>query len=392
MFKKFIAFFVILAVFATMFVGCGEEKKTPEADLEDISNALDDLTDALVSTEDPTVATSPVNTDLSKSEACAYQLVHDLQQGDYAAAMSCLNIEDTTFITAENLEWYIPRSDYKNVVDSVGEITVVSSEGGNTIDRVLVSVGGNTVSVDTFLNDDNEWKAVIGGFYIGDWSIKVPGDSVVYINDVEVPKTMKTGTEDLQDLYTLPAVPNKVLSVKITGPVFGDVVKEVLPVFSNEPTPVWVSPASEDSDTLFSLLKDMLNAIHEDYEAGKTPAELSKYISSMADPQLAQRVWDSIHECYTWNSGLDPTNIRYTTVKGSPTVDNIDVFIAKYRTNNILLLNVAVEKTWDEKYSSSDSTRVLGTIFVEYVDGQLYIYDLPGDNFLTERNDFIQNW
>ena len=394
-------FVITLAgLLAFSMTACGD--KAPEKDPVNTESSIVDTTvDNSESKPDVEIEDSVTKEDseevteegvkLTKSQQVAYDFAKAIQTGDYEAALGMINIKDATFLSAADLEWFIPRSDFSDIQDTDYALVEATSNGDKVRDVVTLNLKPVSVDVTVALNDDNEWKVEFNDFFIENWTLEVPKNVKIKLNDVEIASDYLDLKEENTDVYVLPAVANKKATITATSTVYGDFTMEVTP--SYEKYTVVCKIENEKATEMFGQVKDMLNKMNEAYEAGET--DFSKFVSAKADPQLATTLANSVTTQYTWNDSLDPWNIRFTIVEGLSEYDGDPYIPAELLQDDIVTMVVKVEKTWDQtKYNSgSESTRIVGRITVRVEDGEMKVFKIAGsDNIIERRNSMTAEW
>ena len=394
-------FVITLAgLLAFSMTACGD--KAPEKDPVDTESSIVDTTvDNSESKPDVEIEDSVTKEDseevteegvkLTKSQQVAYDFAKAIQTGDYETAMGMIDIKDTTFLTAADLEWFIPRSDFSDIQDTDYALVEATSNGDKVRDVVTLNLKPVSVDVTVALNDDNEWKVEFNDFFIENWTLEVPKNVKIKLNDIEIASTYLDSKEENVDIYILPAVANRKATVIATSSVYGDFTMEVTP--SYEKYTVVCKIDNEKASEMFGQVKDMLNKMNEAYEAGET--DFSKFVSSKADPQLAVTIATCVTNQYTWNNSLSPWNIRFTIVEGLSEYEGKAYIPAELLQDDVVTMVVKVEKTWDKlKHNSgSDYNRDVGRITVQVEDGEMKIFKIAGsDNIIESRNSMTREW
>lgn len=359
----------------------GEKQKTEKDVVEKSNEPVEEEPSGEVAEENET------SSDMTKSEAVAYNFVKAIQSCDYETAMTFLEIE-STYITAEDFGWFMPRSSLGDLVDSTYELKEISSEGSKPEDNVTLVVGPVTANIALYLNSNNEWKVSFDEAFIKDWNVTVPKGMSLKLNNIEVDKNLLTTTDERHDTYTIPYIMLKEVELVATSENFGDFTAKTLP--SSETYSVKCE--IKDTDEIYEQLKQTLNAINEAYENGaRDTSEFSQFISEYADADFATTLVNSVDTEYTWNNGSNPTNIRYTRLL--PRIDDPEYMPCFVYTTNKIGVNLRVEKSWDDDWGRANGNRIYGWVIFEITDDGVKLAGLPGDNnIITARNSFDKDW
>lgn len=390
--KKIITLCLSLLMIVSL-VGCGsktevlEKGKDKEAVKQETVNNQEQTNE-----EEPSGEVAPENEislDMSKSEMAAYDFVKAIQACDYETAMSFLEI-DSTYITAEDFGWFMPRSSLGDLVDSTYELKEVTSEKTKPNDSVTLVVGPVTANITTFLNDDNEWKVKFDEAIITNWEVVVPKGMGLKINGTDVDKNLIKSVDERNETYEIPNIIIKEVELTAVSETLGEFTTKTNP--SEEQYKISCELDEATMNEVYEGLKVTLNSINEAYENGaRDTSEFSEFISDYADTDFATILANSVDTQYTWNSGLNPTNIRYTRIL--PRVDDSKYLPCFLYTTNKIAVNVRVEKTWDNESGNSDGTHIYGWIIVEKTDNGIKLVSMAGDkNLVTARNSATREW
>jgi hypothetical protein len=259
----------------------------------------------------------------------------------------------------------------------------------NTYDTIQLSFGDNVVEVSTILNNDNEWKIDLDGFCLTNWTFNAGKDIPITIGGVEITSDYIDRTEENKVFYTLPAIAARETTIVLSDDYFGTMELKVNPALEDEYSAKFVL-TEEQYAPIHEQLKVLLNDANALYETGATATDFAKFFYDENNSDQIKLFYDEIEQSYTWNNILDPTNIRYTIVQGRNEEDVINAYVA---TDKKIALNLAVEKTWDEKYGGNPTTRPVGYMYVSLTeDGTLKLNEVFVDNIISERNDFTNEW
>jgi hypothetical protein len=396
---------ILCGIVITSLSGCGIQKAS------NIEHAANNETPAAIETtveetseaqnEESSIEESSIEDEvdisLTKSEQVGYDFIKAIQSGDYEKALSLVDVDDT-FINVDDFAWFIPRSDYSDLVDTSYKLTEVESKGDNTSNSTNYILGDLTVNVKTILNNDNEWKVVFNSNLITNYDIKVAKGLGLAINGIEVSDEYLTDdkTEDTET-YTIPAlIPQKDIKVTLTSKTFGTYDVTLTPIQDEVGNPVF-EITGDTRDELYSATKTVLDSINEAYENdAATSEDLAVYVSDKASSDIADTLAQSVKTEYTWNSGMKPTNIRFVTFLpiSQDRATEKNTYICYLQANDTVLLNCKIEKSWFESYDkSTESCRMYSKIVVEKTDDGVKIVDIKAsDNMITERNSLTSDW
>jgi hypothetical protein len=351
-----------------------EEEKTSEAS----------------STEKEVSNTIGVN-NLSKAETASYEFIQYVQKEDYKSALDCLGM-DTTFVTTDDLAWYLPRSNFSEIIGTDYELEDVQSIKDNLTNNSVFKIGNEQVEINSYLNDDNKWVIKLDDFVIEDWVVKAPLNTVISINDVVVDRSYIDSSDERNDTYIIPDICNREIPLVVTSSVYGDSKSLVTP--TSEEYDCGFEFSTDFINDINAQVKDLLNQINADYEAAEVKEDLdtSVYVSSQADENLAEELKGYLDKEYNSHS-MQPSNIHFTQVL---VTDKEDLSPCLLYTDSLIGVNLRVEKAWD--YAGGGNidyvTRGYTWLVVEQTDDGLKLYKLAtgGANPIVALNYLDKKW
>ena len=375
--KKYLALLALTVCLA--FVGCGKD------DIELIEVTEEEVAEpgtidvAELSVED--LNKSLENMGLAKNERVAYLFLNAIQGCRYEEAYSYLDISNDKFIDQEDFEWFLPRSNYVDLIDTKYQLDEFESEGDNVNKETLLVFDDIEVIVKTVLNDNNEWKVDFDEFYVKDWSVTVPRGATFKIDGKEVAKDFISAKQDEDEIYTIPRIAKRSTKVTVVTDATGELSQELIPSDSGDN--LQLELAAETYEPILDEIKNLLNGLCTTFGSGATAEELRTYVSNQADSQLVNHLYTQLEAGY--KEGL-----QFVAVKGQFTSrEGKDVIPAKVKTNDILEFNLRLEKTWPEFKTS----RQVGTIKVQKTEEGWKIYELSNSNkFLSVLDENKQEW
>lgn len=136
-------------------------------------------------------------------------------------------IPNNSFITEEDLIWYIPRSQVSDFLDSkvtyeIAEIKASDKEEDKNISKfVTIKVDDREYILNVVLDDKNEWKFNFPDMFLQNWKFVVGDDVSVLMNGIAVNDSYiegaYTGNDAVKDhcvIYSIPYVVKR--EIKLT--------------------------------------------------------------------------------------------------------------------------------------------------------------------------------
>lgn len=179
----------------------------------------------------PTASEAPPEIQETAAERSIKKLTKDfltkIMAGNLSDLADNILIPSDSFVTEEDLTWYIPRSQVSDFLDCKVkyEITKIESsdkeEEKNISKHVTIKVGDREYVLNVILNENNEWKFNFPDMFLQNWRFVVGDDVSVLINNIAVNDSYiegaYTGNDAVNDhcvIYNIPYVVKK--EVKLT--------------------------------------------------------------------------------------------------------------------------------------------------------------------------------
>ena len=154
-----------------------------------------------------------------KAENTVISFIKALQASDFESVSKMVYMPTGSFYSADDIAWFMPRSDYAPLIGTGDAIDPEMSSGGSTIEKKVACYVGKDAYVFTLiLGDDNTWRITIPNAYTENWSIKVPGRCAVTVDGKDVSEYLQPAAPDANyGLYTFPAIISNTHSVTVTS-------------------------------------------------------------------------------------------------------------------------------------------------------------------------------
>ena len=249
-------------------------------------------------------STMTVNQKLPDAAAMGYLMA--LATNQHAAAISFMNINGSKMVTPKDVEFNIPRGDYANIATHAGKncyILInaddVTLDGTNAVVLVYLMDENDTELANyTFnmtMDANNNWVVLDNSFAVQNFSISVPGDVTVYIDDVEVNKDTyfveKTGDNKMNDLYNFEYIGKSIKKIKIVGVDWETEVEHTPTTNTGDPLKIGKEIKDEELVKALDELKLLWNNMYTDYTNDVPESELlAKYFSKKAAADAASTV------------------------------------------------------------------------------------------------------
>ena len=369
--KKLLAMLLALTMLLSL-VSCGKDTKekqdapdiTPPDGIEDILDSDSDEEDTSSTGKEDTSSTEEKelrsktfvipDTDAEQEGSIdlasrnymrvALNFVAAIAQNYYTSAIAGFDIEESPFITAEDIAYAVPRSTFKDIANFAGKevYLLVDEEASTSNDETAFAVVEmrtnddevlNSYNLNLRLNKDNKWTVVDSNFYETDYYVAAPGNVTLYINDTEVSKELfdhKVSYNGYMDCYKIPLIGKSVKNLKIVCETFEEQV-EAVPATNNSEDPFSVNCFLVDTELNDALnaTKTLWESLYNDYINGVPEAEWLKYFSANAPATYVNDIKNSFDDL-TKNE----KNHRITQLQER---SDADCF---YLTDKVFVLNI----------------------------------------------------
>lgn len=326
--------------------------------------------------------------------------VESLVGKDYQTAGKLLGVTDENpFFTTSDVEWYIPRSTFKEVEDFSDlkveyNVEEISDSGSSAVYNVGVQEKAKdgksqTFSVNLLRDNDNKWFVDSPEFYVENWYFVTPGgDTKVTINGTEIPSSIKYNTYGKQALrreYIVPKTGKSEKTITLTAEnSFGTLNFTVNPTENSESEP-YICQANLADEKAYSSICDIWNNCYKDISGGCQASDLLKYVSSNADTNVVNTMYTGIKNEIDGkgrsfkNKNHVCSNVRPCSSSQYPSIWLTDKIVSVYFNYDMSWLYTGL--------SSSESMTYSTNLTLSLEDGEYKIYN-PGDKFFSWYNSF----
>lgn len=356
------------------------------------------------------IETNTVENAKKSANDTAEIFVQSLLKSDFDSALTAMCMPAGSFVTAADIEWYLPRSSFSDILDIDYETYTVSSDkktGKTEIANINVIVTSTektengaepettSIGVPVQLNDQNEWFVNASDFYFTNFTFRTAGKgTTVKVNGTEVDEkyiSNKTaGDLGLAYEYTLPYIGKQDAVISISSENF-DYEQKLTPVSNNADSDVEsVFAEASDTDEILKFIKDSWNNGYKESLGGASASDFQKYISSDADTTVSQAMYDGYHALVKPNSGLSSdADYDHLLTQCLPS----DQSKANWVTGDTLYIPFKYELTWTYKLANyHESMKRYSSAELKYENGEYKFYALTDPELFTAANQFTAKW
>lgn len=379
--KKSLVFILILCLACASFIGCMSEE---EQQLSAISVAQK--------------SASAVTSSFIEALAC----------GDFEKALMLTEAySEDGFVTADDIEWYLPRSSFAKVQNLGFETFKSKSEGeeteGTAVYKITLydaadtgsSPSEKTFTVNAKLNDENVWVVCEPEFYCVNFLFRTSGGNTsVYIDGKAVSEELcsddEAGQSQLCKEYTIPYIGKNDVEIRIKSENF-DYTQKVTPNSNNSiSSSVSVFKPVDEPEKCFSFIKDSWNEMCSKYLIGEPASCVQDYIARNASYDLCNTVWDGFEEIHVGASsqgGYKNENYNLTVCKGSTDGD------LYWLSDSQIICHFDYELTWYYTFGKSNqSTHQKSSVILSYENGIYKFYEFLDKGLFFEANHYSNEW
>ena len=390
----------MLLCFATIFslTACGMfggKEETPETP---------DTTEPIVDTQpdenntQPTEESKPV-VDVGdyregSVEYVAIDFIKSLIAEDYETALRNFAVPaETPFFTVADVEWYLPRSNYADILDINYEeyaITAVAEkeEAEKATCEVTVqdkaSDKSKTFNLTLTLDKYNKWGVKDNGFYLNEYYVVAPGGNakltVDGVNATDY-QDSKFGTTQYQYVYKLTYVGKSEKTFAVSHANFDKDEEKVFPVANTLEEPMKLV-VEYDKDAAADAMRAIWMECYQAAVDGKTYSDLVHLLSPSADPAMAQGIMNGLNDIIDGGNCHDfvITKIQYAAQK--------DGQHTKWLASDKLQISFNYSLSWVvDGFGGGQEDMNNWDVVILHYDGEKFTLDtLVNNHIFTERD------
>ena len=306
--------------------------------------------------------------------------------------------DETSYFTAGDVEWYVPRSEFASVEKFYNIKTEITSEESNnsgSTANVSISIkekekedNKETLKVSLKRDNDNKWFVNSPDFYISDWHFVTPGgDTKVYIDGKELPSSVESkayGSTGLRKEYTISRIGKAEKEITVTAEnSFGEQKFKVNPTSNSSDEPYDCRVKLTD-DKAYQSICDIWNNCYKDICDGKQASDLLKYVSPKADSNLTSQIYDGIKTKALGNGARGSDSFVCSNVRACSGED----YTSQWLTDKIASVHFNYDMSWTYKLVNWHKEMQNTTNVQLYLEDGNYTIHNPGEKFFTWYNNF----
>lgn len=320
--------------------------------------------------------------------------INALIEEDYEKAFSYILLPEKAFVDSTDYFEYVKTQSYFSTIRDQKIKSVkedYTSETETEYKLALKNSSGTITNYKVHLekNYNDEWKIVEKDLYITDWSVIIPANTKLYINNKEVSRDYINNVEGLNDEYLIPAISSSKKMFKLENSIQSKEVS-ITPLSSNSGEKIYLE--LKDKELLskaLTFLKDTWNSMYADYINGVDVSEVaSKYFVEDMDVSEVDNYYTKAFNALTeGSSGYKYVN--YLLIEAVP-IDNTDNYVI---SNDTITLNFAYKLSWSWTFTNDYREMANFTkIRLRIDDDSFKIYEVPDAKFFSYSNEFTKKY
>lgn len=382
-------------LFSALLTGCKDESEVP-VDIDNPTSGLSEYSESY----------SPFNIDRTSAESVATGFINAIKNSDFETAKSLININDGTYLTAEDLEYVVRRSLIGYMIGQPGAYNTMPYFTEQAGTAAYGFYTDDSYSVNSYynlyleLNEGNDWCIKRENFVKDAVVFYVPEGVRFYLNDIEIGNNYKIRTENSVDIYRVPEVARRTFRTTIVSSVFGTITGEVvIPMYDQlkaetyeEGAPIEVNReiTSDLLDELGTRAQFIYNQIYEMMDTELSAENLNQFITSEKNYKFLEQYYNtgiSVRKSITSES----TTHRFTGTEILEFWQNPSVPSYAY-SNDTVVINIILSLRWDREGIVESSKLSAGVKLTKTPGGEWLLNDItPGawtnlTNGLDESN------
>ena len=413
--KRILALF-LACVMVISLVACGNKKdnknenensettqptETIEATEPYVTEGGDERTQPFIVADNEEPQKATIKFSFNKPSNVSLAFVQALATNQYNVVLSTLNIDNSPFVTSEDIKIGLQKSQYAKLFENAGKklYAIVEKEDCTQItDKASAIVrlrdeNDNdvaTYNISLVLNKENKWLITDTSFYIENFYISAPGNTKVFIDGEEVTEKYKDGSRgysDLLDRYKLIAIGRAPKEYKIecnsfstTGGLLAIQNKKEEPFAMNK------NLAGDELTEALNATKDLWNNLYKEYCNNVPVNELGKYLTDNVDEQNRNEIYRSFAKLIEGPGGHKNIDHRITEIEKRKDAECF------YITDKIIVMNVQyqLDWTWTFTLGGPENCRLISHILVEKTNDGYKIHEISDMGFF--RNNEGKDW
>lgn len=226
--------------------------------------------------------------------------------------------------------------------------------------------------------------------YVENWSIKVPGDCTVTVDDQDVNsyKVTMQNIDAAYALYTFPAISTGSHTIVVTSSLYGSFTQSVTPKKTSDTYTMICKISDQETSNILSCIKSIWNGLYSDYKGGADVPSIRKYFTSTVDTNILTNILTSYFQILEGEKSNTTYSGFYITDVVPWTTDNYGAAILE--TNNSVTVNFGYRLEFVDGQGEYHNCNKVTSLVMAYEDGTYKIKTIPDTSLFTD-NDYTNN-
>lgn len=361
----------------------------------------DDLSDDFVDTEAPEVDNIKTPSAFNTPEEVKDSFMDCIKNNDMRKIYEMVYLEDKRFMSAEDIEYVLRRSNISHLIGNDGQFGCSSGRvyGGSAtfdIDGYNDTNYQNDFTLKLVLDESNEWRIDSSIFAKSEVVFYCPVGVRLFLNELEVPTEFISKRDANYDYYTLHGVTYREWNTKMVSSSFGELNGKIEVIddsdkYYNKIEDSYIEIPKEISLELFDevsgSVKDIYTQVYQMMDNNAPAEDLNQFICSEKDYTYFEQ-WYQTAILNKLNSYADPdgepemllTNVMILDIYQNPNV------ISYVYSDNTIVVNLIMHVRWNNRDNIRSNKFVTAAKMVKE-NGQWLLSDIKPNAWI----DFTTN-
>lgn len=396
--KKIICLLLCFTCVLSLVACGGKDEPTTPTEPSTNTQPSEPVTEPPVETETAPEKDDVVEYREGSVEYVAQSFIKNLITGDFEAALRNFAVPaETPYFTAVDVEWYLPRSNYADVLNiTYDEYNIIVEKQNNDVEaadcRVVVKDKNSDNEVEfnlhLVLDKQNKWGVQDHDFYLEEfWVVAPGGKAVLTVDGVDATADIdsKYGDAKYRVLYKLNYIGKSEKKFAVSSDNFETYEESIYAAKNTKEEPAIILVKYEDEAAL-TYLKNTWAEIYQAVLDGKSYSEMVDKLSPSADPAVMDVIMKSVD---IMRDDGDCTDFQVSDM--SFCTD--DEWLTHWMADDKLMVSFNYTLNWvDNSFSSSAKTMNYYDWMILHFDGTNFTIDtLSQKNYFFSRVDEYNN-
>lgn len=333
----------------------------------------------------------------AKAETQVRDFIKKVNLQDYDGISQIVYMPQNAFVRDEDIKWYIDRSPLADITGIKINNLDIKIDGDAVKKNIAVYINKKGYLVPLVLDKDNNWKIQLPDLYVENWTLKVPKDCSVLVDNTRIDKyKSKVSITDEYDTYLFPAITKKELESVVESSIFGMFKQKITPLMDSETYPLICVLGDAETTNVLRSIQNIWNSLYNDYRNSTEVPALEKYFTSDFDKtEMTNIIFNYFPALETGpRDNTSRENIKYSSFFMKEVVpwtkDNYGAAILA--TDNSILVNFGYRIDFVSSNGGAYNTNKVSQLTMEY-DNTNSVYKIKkvNNSKLFMDNDYTKN-